>query len=215
MLRLDCRRDMHREISRLDWLPADAMAGLTLAEGWHRHGASDPAATWATVVAAVEGEGRPRPRIAPAPLCAALQAPAFLLHHQTTTVEPDDPNDAGTAVVASVARLVTEDEVLVSSAADGDPKALGLVGRKVLRRLSSRREALPAAQNRCWDEFQRTGHLFAGPAGLAEFAGAAAAPGDANVASAGRDAEQRDRLLALDYRMRRAAALYRVPAPTR
>ena len=228
MLRLDCRRDMHREISRLDWLPADAMAALTLAGGFHRQGISDIAATWATVVAAVEGHGRPRPRMAPAPLCAALQAPALLFHHLTAPATPDDPNDADTAAVAAVARLVSDDEELVSSVAEGDPAAVGRVGRQVVRQLSSRRDGLTAARSRCWEEFQRTGHLFAGPNGLAQFAGAAAAnesrrtargaepaARDADSASSGRAVEQRARLMALDRRLRRVAGLYQVPVPTR
>jgi hypothetical protein len=203
-LRLDGRRDMHREVSRLDWLPADAAAAVTLAGACGVTRKEDPSATLAELTAAADRLGRSMPRIAAAPLDAALQAPALLEQQvaaSATVAGPEvDGLDAlshhqGRQVVATVARLVTDDTELIESAADGDPRALGRIGDRVVNRLSGTRESRQVARCRCWEEFQSTGRLFATAAGRKGF-GTAIDPGS---------------LAAIDECLRRAAGLRSVP----
>lgn len=199
MLRLDARRDMTREISRLDWLPADAMAALTVDETGTTDCGADPDATIAALANAAELLGRAMPRIAPAQLGAALRAPALLEYERTAgatvagpeLLAPDDGTAGRPGVTATVARLVSDDEELIGSAAAGDPGALRRVGDQVVRRLSERAETPTLARRRCWEEFQQSGHLFASPTGLVRF-GAVADP---------------DSLAAVDECLRRAAGL--------
>ena len=201
MLRLDGRRDMGREITRLDWLPADAMAALTVDETGDPDCGDDPDATLAVLADAAEVLGRALPRITPAQLGAALRAPALLEYEQTadaTVAGPElltpDDTAGGPGLTATVARLVSDDEEFIGSAAAGDPGALRRVGDQVVRRLSERSETPKLARHRCWEEFQQSGHLFASPIGLARF-GAVADP---------------DSLAAVDECLRRAAGLHAV-----
>ncbi|MDQ1355726.1 MAG: hypothetical protein QOG44_99 [Acidimicrobiaceae bacterium] len=176
MLRLDSRRDMHREISRLDWLPADASAALTLADAAGVSRQSDPSATMAELVAAAERVGRSVPRITATALDVAMRAPALLLYEVAAIAAagvpgPDiDVDDSGDGVTAAtVARLVTNDAELIALARAGDPRALNRVGAQIVRRLGEPGESQPQARRRCWEHFQRSGELFASPTGLERF----------------------------------------------
>ncbi len=203
MLRLDGRRDMTREITRLDWLPADAMAALTLDETGDTDSGADPEATMAALSEAAELLGRAMPRLGPAQLGAALRAPSLLAYEQSAAAAVAGPEAlvghdgpvGGPGVTATVARLVSDDEQLIGSAAAGDPGAIRRVGDQVVRRLSERAETPSLARRRCWEEFQQSGHLFGGPTGLARF-GPRADP---------------DSLAAVDECLRRAAGVLRAP----
>jgi hypothetical protein len=173
MLRLDGRRDLHREISRLDWLPADASAALTLAEACGVHRQADPSATMADLVAAAERRGRSLPRITPSVLDVALRAPALVEHEMATMAAPvpgpDATDEDGGLTAATIARLVTSDEELIALARAGDPRALSQVGGRVARKLVERGENQAQARRRCWEHFQQSGELFASPTGLERF----------------------------------------------
>lgn len=195
MLRLDGRRDLHREVTRLDWLPAEAVAALSLADAYGIDRHRDPAAAWSALVNATERRGRGLPRIAPSQFEAAMRAPALLAQAAmaaATLPEPDlDGGDVG-QVAGTVARLVTADPHLIALARAGDPKAIKRVGDQVVRRLSPTRQ-----RSVLWDEFQRSGQLFATPIGRRRFA-AVADPGT---------------LAAIDKCLQRAAGIRPIATP--
>lgn len=171
MLRLDGRRDLHRELSRLDWLPGEAASAVAIAQscgiGRRRH----PEATLAALVDTADRYGLPCPDIDAGQLDLALRATGALEHEITsfTVVPGPEPADPATAeVLATVARLVVDDNDTVARAALGDPVALDGIGEGVLGRLNGS-GAGRAAARRCWDQFQRTGRLFSSPAGVAQF----------------------------------------------
>jgi hypothetical protein len=178
MLRLDGRRDMHREIARLDGFSADASAALTLARLAGVRRQLDPAATWADLVTAAQQRGQSVPRVAPALLDAALAASSLLAQQVDAGARAPGPEDLnlehverhhGAQVVAEVARLITDDTALVEAAVAGDPTALRRVGDGVVRQLSDTTESRRLAQRRCWEEFQRTGQLFTSASGRRRF----------------------------------------------
>jgi hypothetical protein len=173
MLRLDGRRDMHREVYRLDWLPADASAALTLAEASGVSRQEDPSATMANLATAAERMGRPLPRVTAAVLDVALRASALVENELAGVAAPApgpeaiDSDDGQTA--AAVARLVTTDAELIALARAGDPRALSQIGDQVVRKLVERDESPSQARRRCWEHFERSGEFFASPAGLKRF----------------------------------------------
>jgi hypothetical protein len=172
MLRLDGRRDLHRELIRLDWLPADAVAALALAEACGIDRNADPAAVWNAVVVASDRLGLPALRSGPAQLEAALRAPgeaARAAAAAATLAGPDVDGDEAGPVAASVARLVTSDTELITLAGEGDPRALKKVGDKVVRGLSAPRLSLRAARDGIWEEFLQTGQLFTTATGHERF----------------------------------------------
>ena len=172
MLRLDGRRDLHRELTRLDWLPADAVAALALADacGIDRNG--DPAAIWNAVVAASDRLGLPPLHSGPAQLGAALRAPGEVARAAAAAAilaGPEADDDESGPVAASVARLVTSDAALITRAGEGDPGALKQVGDKVVRGLNVSRLSLRVARDGIWEEFRQTGRLFTTATGQQRF----------------------------------------------
>lgn len=181
MLKLDSRRDLHREVSRLDWLPADAAAVVALARssgiGLH----ADASVTIAALDDVAAQLGRSRPRMAARQVEAALRAPSLVSldglpagQLEASVARPclalaalDD--QAGRAA-AAVARLVTDDPELVALAVLGDPRALTEVGQHVVVTLARAGEARVITRRRCWDEFQRSGQLFATDEAQRQFA---------------------------------------------
>ncbi len=206
MLTLDGRRDMHREVARLDGFPTDVVTALSLADAADIDLRGDGDATVAALRVASERLGRVTPRVSAAPLVAALRAPVMLANDTGAAHMVDGPETStleqlsyaqGSRMVATVARLVTDDPTVIASAVDGDRQALRRVGDGVVRRLSETREGTRTARHRCWDEFQASGQLFASPAGLARF-------------SPGADPNS---LAAIDERLRRAAGLRLAAGP--
>jgi hypothetical protein len=183
MLRLDGRRDMHREVSRLDWLPADGAAVVALADACGVSLSADPSATLTALSDAAARLGRPLPRIGASQVQSALQAPALvsldslpggpidLPDPRTTSGFPLVDGEAGWTT-AAVARLVTDDPELIGLAVHGDWRALRKVGDQVLGALSHEREGHRVTRQRCWEEFQRSGRLFATRAGVEQFGAA-------------------------------------------
>ena len=171
MLRLDGRRDMHREISRLDWLPPEAAVVVALAAAAGVGPGSGPSATLAALTDAVERAGRRLPRVGPRQVHAALTAPPITPLEQLPAayldatvprveLEVDGVEEQPGRVAAEVARLVSDDPALVALARQGDDVALGRVGAKVLAALGRGRESAAATRRRCWADFHDTGRLF-------------------------------------------------------
>jgi hypothetical protein len=171
MLRLDSRRDLHRELSRFDWLPGEAAAAVALAQSCGIGRRCDPDDTLAALTDAAERFGLPCPDVDAAQLDLALRTAGALEHEISsfTAVPGPEPADIAVAeVLATVAGLVVDDDDTVARAARGDPVALEGIGEGVLRRLNGSRAGRPAAR-RCWEQFQRTGRFFSSPAGVAQF----------------------------------------------
>ena len=84
MLRLDARRDMHREVSRLDPLPPPVTAALLLADACGVDLGTDPTKGWAEAVDTARRLGLAVPRVSPSQLQAAVRAPDLMAHAVTT-----------------------------------------------------------------------------------------------------------------------------------
>ena len=169
MLRLDGHRDLHREVTSLDWLPADAVAALMLADAYGIDRHRDPTAAWNALVEASSRDGQALPRIGPTRFEAAVRAPFLLtqaLAAATTYCDDGDDGDDGDAgqLAAAVAALITTDSRLIALAGAGDPEALRRVGDQVVRRLSPTHE-----RDGLWDEFRHSGQLFTTPIGRRRF----------------------------------------------
>ena len=186
MLRLDVRRDVHRELTSLDWLPLDAVAALTLADSCGIDLAADPAGAWDALLDAAERHRQPLPRLDPSRLELALRAPGLAAHaaQLARTVPGPDIDDEPGRVAATVASLVSGEREVVALAGAGDAAVLGQVAAQVRRRLNGQPDQL-------WQEFVTSGQLFATPAGVARFA----------------DHSGRDTLAAIDACLRHAAGL--------
>lgn len=201
MLRLDGRRDMHREVFRLDWMPVDSASALVVAQVCGVNRQRDPAATLSELMAGVERLGLSSfPRIGATQLDVAMRAPGLVEHERIAHEVLPGPEAEGPTrrsgpppgvVAARVARLVTDDRQLIDRAAAGDGRALAQVAEHVVRRLGERREAPRLVRRRCWEHFLGTGQLFTSPIGLDRFS-SAAGPG---------------RLAAIDRSLQRAVGL--------
>jgi hypothetical protein len=202
MLRLDGRRDMHREVARLDGFPTEAVKALTLARigGVNCH--HDPEATLAALEAASARIGRGTPRITASTLDAALRAPTMLARAADAEAIVRGPESLkmeriqwhhGRQLVATVARLVSDDPAMIAAAVAGDAQALRRVGDGVVRGLRVPGEGRRSARHRCWEEFERRGQLFGGPVGRQRFG-----------------VVDPEALAALDERLRQAAGIRRV-----
>lgn len=197
MLRLDGRRDLHREVTHLDWLPPDAVAAIAIAEACGIDLDGDSTATTRAIADAATLLRRPVPRIGPGQLRATIRAPGLIAHAAvvaaTVPGPEDDDSDIG-GVAETVARLVTTDAALIALARAGDPGALKRVGDQVIRTLSSSGRATRFAREKAWEEFRQSGQLFTSATGQQRF-GEVAGPGA---------------LSAIDECLRRAAGISRV-----
>jgi hypothetical protein len=149
MIQLDSKRDMHREVSRLDWLPGGG-----------------------------QGSGS-QPTIAPTAVAGGASTLTSLdslhpsyLEARVGRIPPEIEaidNQEGTAA-AAVARLVDGDPEIIALAAGGDAVALRRVSKLVVGALGTDGETQAGTRRRCWAEFSHTGHLFATDAGMSRFA---------------------------------------------
>ena len=186
MLRKDGRRDMHREVARLDWLPPAAAAVVALAESSGIVLDADPATTLAALSEAAGRHGQALPRLSAGQVRTALQAPALVsldslsigpvevADHQTTSGWALDDGEDG-AAVAAVARLVSDDPELIGLAVHGDSRALRTVADHVMGALGRDCEGHRTTRQRCWDELQGSGRLLATTTGVERFASKASA----------------------------------------
>jgi hypothetical protein len=197
MLRLDGRRDLHREVTHLDWLPADAVAAITLAHacGIDLHGDSTTASK--AIAEAADRLRLPALRIGPGQLEATLRAPGLIAHAATvaaTVAGPEEDNRDEGRVAETVARLVSTNTDLIALARVGDPRALKRVGDQVIRSLSASGHVTRLARQQAWDDFRQSGQLFTSAAGRQRF-GDAAGPATLSI---------------IDDCLRRAAGIYGV-----
>jgi hypothetical protein len=164
MVRLDARRDVRRELTRLDWLPVDAVAALTLADACGIDLSQDPAGVWDDLIATAERLRQSVPRMDAVQFESVMRASRLAAHEGHAVRAAPGPEVEGEPglVAATVACLVSTDVKLIARAAAGDPDVLSRVGGQVRRRLNGQRDEL-------WDHFVASGQLFATPAGVAQF----------------------------------------------
>jgi hypothetical protein len=185
MIQLDAKRDMHREVSQLEWLPRELaevvdrarVAGITLD--------NDPTLTLAALIEASIEAGQPLPRVNARRLQIALSAPNIVMldgplvpgwdwsSMESVIGEPDPAFDAveehrGEAA-AAVASLVVDDQDTVVRAFLGDPAAIKTVADRLIATLRTPGEGLLATRRRCRDQFRTTGRLLSADAVRARF----------------------------------------------
>jgi hypothetical protein len=154
MLALDARRDMGREIGRLE--SADS-AGLPA-----------PRVSVRQVQRALSA-----PHLVPLDI---LNVTDLDLPDRDVIGEIEVPGRAPGVIAAAIARLVCQQPELTALAFLGEPLALMQVGRAVIAAVREVGETERAARRRCRSEFLSSGRLFTSEAGYARF-GAAAEPG--------------------------------------
>ena len=152
MIQLDGKRDMHREVSRLDWLPGS---------GQRRGSQPTTASTASTSVAGGASTLTSLDSLHP----SYLEARVGRVPPEIEAID----NQEGTAA-AAVARLVGGDPEIIALAAGGDAVALRRVSKLVVGALGADGETQAVTRRRCWAEFSDTGQLFASDAGLSRFA---------------------------------------------
>ena len=190
MIQLDAKRDMHREVSQLDWLPRELsevvdrarMAGIRLDE--------DSTVTLAALIDASVEAGQPLPRVSARQVATALNAPELVpLDAPFGPGRGWQPHDGGIGVcdagleavddrpgeaAAAIAALVIDDQDTVVRAFLGDPAALKTVADRVVAALRRPGETLVATRVRCREQFRTTGQLLAVEEAAGRFPGAAA-----------------------------------------
>jgi hypothetical protein len=176
MIQLDAKRDMHREVSQLDWLPRELsevvdrarVAGIVLDD--------DPTVTLAALIDASLEAGQPMPRVSPGQVQSALSSPELVTLDAPLGAwhgwQPQDggvgrPDPAFDAVedrqgeaAAAIASFVVDDQETVLRAFLGDPVALKIVADRVVGALRRPGEALSATRCRCREQFRATGNLL-------------------------------------------------------
>jgi hypothetical protein len=186
MLQLDAKRDMHRAVSDLDWLPRDLGEMVALAEAAGIHLERDPDVTLAALIDASLDAGRPLPRISAKQMRIALSrpelrsfdapwGPAYGWQPTEGGLYAEDPalETVGTRpgwAAATIAALVTDDETTIMRASLGDPDALRLVADAVVSRLRRPGERPMATRRRCCSDFRTSGQLLSGDEAAASFA---------------------------------------------
>jgi len=180
MIQLDAKRDMHREIASLDWLPRELSEVADRARALGLTPPADPSLALADLLDQGHLAGHPALRVSPAQVDAALRAPeivsldAPLPRAAGRHAPPPEPGgeDPGIEALgaghgrraAALARLVTDDPETVVGALEGDPRAVRVVAAGVVRALRHPGER-PAATRRRWREALRAAD--AGAAGVA------------------------------------------------
>jgi hypothetical protein len=185
MIQLDAKRDMHREVSQLDWLPRELsevvdrarVAGITLDP--------DPTVTLAALIDAALDGGQPLPRVSARQVQAALSAPELVpLDAPLGPWHGWQPQDGGTGApdpaldaidnqegeaAAALAGIVMDDEETVARAFLGDPAAVKAVADRVVAALRRPGEALVSTRRRCAGQFRTTGRLLSTEGGTTGF----------------------------------------------
>jgi len=187
MLALDAKRDMGREIGRLDWLPQELGDVLTRARAAGIALNQDPSVALGLLVESADSADLPAPRVSVRQAQRALSAPHLVpldilnvtdldLPDRDVIGEIEVPGRAPGVIAAAVARLVCRQPELTALAFLGEPLALVKVGQAVIDAVRQAGESERAARRRCRCEFMSSGRLFTTDAGYARF-GAAAEPG--------------------------------------
>jgi hypothetical protein len=179
MIQLDGRRDLHRAVTQLDWLPRDLVEVIGRIETADIAPNRDPTVTLASIIEAAVEHHRPVPRATPQQVATALATPR-LVSLETVAVgghealsRPDRglaaADDERGAVAATVARLVLADPGLAVRAWLGDDGVIDRIGDRVIAVLRRPGETKTATRQRCRQEFHAGGKLFSSAAGLQHF----------------------------------------------
>jgi hypothetical protein len=193
MIQLDGRRDLHRAVTQLDWLPRDLAEVLGRLEtaGGVAPG-DDPSEVLAAMIEAAVSHHQPVPRATLRQIEAALSAPRLIPLDTTGTdvataaacqhgLSEGDPalewgDDQPGRLTAAVGRLIGADPSVVARASLGDHAAIAKIGHGVIAALRQPGESSARAQQRCRREFDSAGRLFASGDGLACFGHRTPAP---------------------------------------
>jgi hypothetical protein len=183
MIQLDGRRDLHRSVSQLDWLPRDLAEVLGRIEKADVKPHDDPTVTLAAVIEAAVAHHQPLPRATPRQIEAALAAPQLI----PLNPGPSGPALAGPEILgrldpglqaadeergvwaASVGRLVRAEPALVVLASLGDDEAIDRIGERVVAALRQPGESKATTRARCRQEFHTAGRLFSSADGVGRF----------------------------------------------
>jgi hypothetical protein len=179
MVHLDAKRDMHRSVSDLDWLPRDLseVVHRALVEGITLSGDADFAL--AALLETSIRNHQPLPRVTAEQVRAALSAPELQSFEAPLPMtrgwqppegglsEPDPALDdidlpPGQAA-AAVATLVTGDRATVAGAFLGDPASVRAVADGVLARIRRRGEDRATTRSRSRQRFLTSGRLLRSP----------------------------------------------------
>lgn len=186
MIQLDGRRDLHRAVTQLDWLPRD-LAEVLVRMGTTGDIASrdDPTVVLAAIIETAVAHRQPIPRATLRQVEAALSAPqliplettAMTATARTTIHQPLDsrdhslesPDDHPGHLTAAVGRLIGADASLVARASLGDHQAITRIGQGVIAALRQPGETSACTRLRCRREFDDAGRLFTSADGLVSF----------------------------------------------
>jgi hypothetical protein len=188
MIQLDAKRDMHREVSQLEWLPQELaevvdrarVAGISLDD--------DPTVTLAALIEASIDAGQPLPRVSAERVRTALSAPNIVTLDAPagenwpallSTVGALDPaleaaDDHRGEAAAALARLIVDDQATIVRAFLGEPAAIRSVADRLIATLRQPGEGAVATRRRCRDLFWTTGQLLSAQAATGRFPDAAA-----------------------------------------
>jgi hypothetical protein len=178
MIQLDGRRDLHRAVTQLDWLPRDLSEVLARMEAVGGvAGREDPTVVLAAIIEAAVSHHQPVPRATLGQIEAALSAPQLTpLDTRTTAVatvsaDPDlvAADDRPGHVTAAVGRLIGAHPSVVTRASLGDHQAIQRIGQGVIAALRQPGETDAGTRQRCRKEFDSAGRLFTSAGGLVCF----------------------------------------------
>jgi hypothetical protein len=181
MIQLDGRRDLHRAITQLDWLPrdlAEVLARIETAAGIATD--DEPTVVLAAIIEAAVTHRQPIPRASPAQIRSALAAPQLLAIDTTsravagTALSARDrrleaTDDRPGELTAAVGRLIGADPGLVVRASLGDHQAIDRIGQGVIAALRLPGETNTCTRQRFRHELQTVGRLFTSADGLVCF----------------------------------------------
>jgi hypothetical protein len=183
MIQLDGRRDLHRAVTQLDWLPRDLSEVLARVEAPVEPG-DDPTVVLAAIIEAAVTHHQPVPRATLGQIEAALSAPQVVPldiaaanavpgagHHLLGEADPDltAADDRPGHLTAEIGRLIGAHPSLVARASLGDHQAIHRIGQGVIAALRQPGETDAGTRQRCRQELRVAGRLFTSPDALASF----------------------------------------------
>jgi hypothetical protein len=183
MIRLDGRRDLHRAVTQLDWLPRDVAEIVARLQPGDTAAGRDPTVTLGAIIEAAVDHGHPVPRATASQVRTALTAPHLVpLDGSGTMIAPSgslgrhDPRltaaeEQHGELTASVARLVRAQPSQVVQASLGDDLAIAAIGDQVVAALRRPGETRATTRQRSHRELRAEGKLFTSSEGLRAFAG--------------------------------------------